>query len=72
MANTITLRGVSTEDALIAQAALETLGFKTVREFDSIEAYIVQMLVPEKYAHIIKEVEMIDGFEGTKKVLIKT
>ena len=68
---TLTLRGVSTDDALIAQAALETLGFKTLREFDTSEAYIIEMEVPEKYAHITKEIEMMDG-DGFKKRTITT
>jgi hypothetical protein len=67
----LTLRGVYTADALIAQAALETLGFKTLNEIDTPEAYMIEMEVPEKYAHITKEIEIMDGL-GRKKTIITT
>lgn len=47
----IEIRSTSTQDVKIAQRALETIGFKTVTEGDSVEAYWVEMTVPKKFAH---------------------
>ncbi len=52
----IQIRSVSTQDVKIVQRALETIGFKTMREGDCAEAYWVNMTVPEKFAH--REYEM--------------
>jgi len=48
----ISIRSTSTEDVKIAQKALESIGFKTVKEGDCCEAYWVDMEVPEEHAHI--------------------
>src|SRR3990167_478081 len=47
----IEIRSVSTQDVKIAQRALETVGFMTVKEGDCVEAYWVELSVPEKFAH---------------------
>ena len=47
----IEIRSVSTQDVKIAQRALETIGFKTVKEGDCVEAYWVELKVPKKFAH---------------------
>ena len=47
----IEIRSVSTQDVKIAQRALETIGFKTVKEGDCVEAYWVELTVPKKFAH---------------------
>ena len=49
MVNKITIRSTSTEDVKIAQKALETIGFITVKEYDTVESYNVEMSVPDKY-----------------------
>lgn len=72
MGRTITIRSVSTEDVLIAQAALEKLGFKTLHEMDVVDAYVVIMSVPEEHAHIEKEVTLNVGLCQTHKRLFKT
>lgn len=48
----IEIRSVSTQDVKIAQKALESIGFKTIKEGDCCEAYWVDLEVPEKYQHI--------------------
>ena len=52
MKSNIHLRAISTEDVKIAQKALESIGFKTTSEGDAVDAYWVDMCVPEEYSHI--------------------
>lgn len=47
----IEIRSISTQDVKIAQRALESIGFKTIKEGDAVDAYWVDMSVPEKFAH---------------------
>lgn len=51
MSCTITIRSVSTQDVKIAQRALETVGFETMREGDAVDAYWVELSVPKKFSH---------------------
>ena len=59
MSKTIIIKSVSTEDVKIAQKALETIGFKTIKEEDNYEAYWIKLEVPEQYSHIDVVVEEI-------------
>ncbi len=61
----IEIRSTLTTDVKIAQRALETIGFKTVKEGDAVDAYWVDMTVPEKFAHGECTVKL--GVEGEKK-----
>lgn len=58
----IEIRSTITHDVKIAQAALETIGFKTLKEGDAIDAYWVEMTVPEIFAH--GKCKVVIGVEG--------
>jgi len=45
----IHIRSIITEDVKIAQKALESIGFKTIKEGDASDAYWIDMSVPDKY-----------------------
>lgn len=64
----ITIRSVSTHHVKIAQKALETIGFQTVKEGDCIEAYWVELSVPEKFAHGECKVKLSAGMIEEKEV----
>lgn len=49
MVKVIEIRSIITNDVKIAQKALETIGFKTKDEGDSIDAYWVKLFAPYKY-----------------------
>ena len=70
----ISLRSTSTEDIKITQKALESIGFKIIREGDNCEAYYIELKVPEKYQHITCVVWENDPFQtdGKKMRVIKT
>lgn len=67
----ITIRSVSTQDVKIAQRALETIGFQTVQEGDCIDAYTVELSVPEEFAHGECRVKLSAGMLEEKEVEIK-
>lgn len=67
----IEIRSVSTKDVKIAQRALESIGFKTVKEGDCVEAYWVEMSVPETFAHGECKVKLSAGMLEEKEVEIK-
>lgn len=47
----IEIRSILVQDVKIAQIALESVGFQTVKEGDAVDTYYVEMSVPEKFAH---------------------
>lgn len=61
----IQIRSISTQDVKIAQRALETIGFKTIKEGDAVDAYWVDMTVPKKFDHGECTVKL--GVEGEEK-----
>jgi hypothetical protein len=67
----IQIRSVSTKDVKIAQRALETIGFKTVKEGDAVDAYWAEMSVPEKFAHGKCNVTLLYGVKENEDVTIR-
>lgn len=69
----ITIRSVSTEDVKIAQIALETIGFKTIKEGDAVDAYWVTMSVPEnsKFSHGECNVKLKHGLKKEEEMTIR-
>jgi len=59
MVNTIIIRSVSTTDVKIAQKALESIGFKTIKEFDTAQSYNIELNVPNKYYFELSNEELI-------------
>jgi hypothetical protein len=67
----IQIRSISTKDVKIAQVALESIGFVTTREGDAVDAYWVEMSVPEKFAHGECKVTLLYGVKENEEVTIK-
>jgi len=59
MVNTIIIRSTSTTDVKIAQKALESIGFKTIKEFDTVQSYNIELNVPNKYYFELSNEELI-------------
>jgi len=70
----IHIRSISTQDIKVAQKALELIGFETIDEGDSSDAYWIHLKVPEKYQHITCTVWENSPFQtdGKKMRIIKT
>lgn len=69
MTETIHIRAISTRDVKVVQKALETIGFKTVKEGDAVDAYWVEMEIPVayEYENMKFKVNLMKG-EGTFEV----
>lgn len=59
MVNEIIIRSTSTNDVKIAQKALENIGFKTIKEFDNVEAYNIILSVPSEHYFTLSAEELI-------------